>query len=138
MNFKNDLLNFWRIGNMANAIDMTQLQKTFGKVDVVGRARIAMVCEELIYEGCKENNPDKLLAGVAMFTTAEMIMPSDEKMNKEMIDHIVFIHERNGEKRLTGEEMTKRLNVASKKFTTLYDAASQVIIELETKKGISK
>ena len=123
---------------MENGIDLMQLQKTFGEVDVVGRARIAMVCEELIYEGCKENNPDKVLAGVAMFTTAEMVMPSDEKTNKEMIDHIVFIHERNGEKRLTGEIMTERLNAASKKFTSFYDMASQKIIELETKKGISK
>lgn len=123
---------------MENGIDLTQLQKTFGTVDVINRARIGMVCEELIYEGCHEDNPDKILAGVAMFTAAEMIMPSNEKTNKEMIDHIVFIHEQNGEKRPTGEAMTEHLNAASKKFTSLYDRASQKIIELETKKGILK
>ena len=63
---------------MENGIDLTQLQKTFGTVDVINRARIGMVCEELVYEGCKEDNPDKILAGVAMFTAAEMIMPSNE------------------------------------------------------------
>ena len=113
--------------SLSEPISTKQLDAFFPSVDKQNRLRISFIANELIYEGWKENNEQKLLIGVALYTGAELVAPGVPSVGQEIISYLLTLHGGG----VDGAAINKKLTEATTTVNALYNAASDTVVTLE-------